>query len=83
MRNPLHKRCINNLRVVRLSFQGITLLPLSELGHTVTNTNIMVLKMPQGLMTNSVSFDDKLFDSIITRLEILDKHKKITLRIYL
>ena len=32
---------------------------------------------------NKYSFDDKLFDSIITRLEILDKHKKIALRIYL
>ena len=49
----------------------------------ITSFEKYVNKKLLTIKKNKYSFDDKLFDSIITRLEILDKHKKIALRIYL
>lgn len=55
----------------------------SNFENFITSFEKYVNKKLLTIKKNKYSFDDKLFDSIITRLEILDKHKKIALRIYL
>ena len=55
----------------------------SNFENFITSFEKYVDKKLLTIKKNEYSFDDKLFDSIITRLEILDKHKKIVLRIYL
>ena len=55
----------------------------SNFENFITSFEKYVNKKLLTIKKNKYSFNDKLFDSIITRLEILDKHKKIALRIYL
>jgi hypothetical protein len=55
----------------------------SNFENFITSFEKYVNKKLLTIKKNKYPFDDKLFDSIITRLEILDKHKKIALRIYL
>lgn len=55
----------------------------SNFENFITSFEKYVNKKLLTIKKNKYSFEDKLFDSIITRLEILNKHKKIALRIYL
>ena len=55
----------------------------SNFENFITSFEKYVNKKLLTIKKNKYSFDDNLFDSIINRLEILNKHKKIALRIYL